>query len=218
MRVYHFIDAKYGLDDISKRRLKIARIDQLNDPFELLAAYSPTPQDRMAWRGLKADCADKFGLLCFSRSWRNPVQWSHYADHHRGLCLGFDVGAENVKAVKYVTNRLPFDRDSVLGNQQVGEAYLEAVLSTKFSHWQYEQEMRMFLRLDPTTTQNGLYFFDFRDDLKLAEVIVGSASTIDRGQIRRALGSSLKDVKCRKARLAFKTFNIVEQRKSSLWR
>lgn len=37
MRVYHFLDRKYGLDDIRRRRLKIATLDDLNDPFEMLA-------------------------------------------------------------------------------------------------------------------------------------------------------------------------------------
>jgi hypothetical protein len=36
IRVYHFVGAEYGLDDIRRRRLKIATIDDLNDPFELL--------------------------------------------------------------------------------------------------------------------------------------------------------------------------------------
>ena len=35
MRVYHFLPAVYTLQDIEKKRIKIAEIDQLNDPFEL---------------------------------------------------------------------------------------------------------------------------------------------------------------------------------------
>ena len=36
MRVYKFLNAKYGLEALKNRRLKIARISDLNDPFELL--------------------------------------------------------------------------------------------------------------------------------------------------------------------------------------
>ena len=36
MRLYHFINKKYGLESLSLKRLKIAQIDKLNDPFELL--------------------------------------------------------------------------------------------------------------------------------------------------------------------------------------
>jgi len=34
--VYHYINAKYGLEAIRKRRLKISRIMGLNCPFEFL--------------------------------------------------------------------------------------------------------------------------------------------------------------------------------------
>ena len=26
------------------------------------------------------------GMLCFSKGWHNPVQWSHYTDKHKGIC------------------------------------------------------------------------------------------------------------------------------------
>lgn len=217
MRVYHFVDSKFGLEDVAKRRLKIARIDELNDPFELLAASCTTGHDRAAWRGLKADCAKQFGLLCFSKGWRNPVQWSHYGDRHTGLCLGFDVQDHNVKAVKYVSNRLPFDRDLVLNNQQAGEAYLEDILSTKFSHWRYEREVRMFVRLDHSSRQDGLFFYNFSNELSLTEVIVGSLSSVSRDQVREALGSLSLKVLSRKARLAFRSFQVVEQRGQGGW-
>ena len=36
MRVYHFLNADHGLDDLRRRRLRISRIIELNDPFEFL--------------------------------------------------------------------------------------------------------------------------------------------------------------------------------------
>ena len=39
------------------------------------------------------------------------------------------------------------------------------VLSTKFSHWSYENEYRLFVPLD--TRHNGLYFMDYGDELIL---------------------------------------------------
>jgi len=40
MRVFHFVNEEHGLDDLRKRRLKIAALNELNDPFELLALTS----------------------------------------------------------------------------------------------------------------------------------------------------------------------------------
>jgi hypothetical protein len=38
MRVYNFLAAQWAEDDLAKNRIKISRFDDLNDPFELLAA------------------------------------------------------------------------------------------------------------------------------------------------------------------------------------
>ena len=38
MRVFHFRSVKYGLKSLEERRLKISRIHELNDPFEILGA------------------------------------------------------------------------------------------------------------------------------------------------------------------------------------
>ena len=37
------------------------------------------------------------------RSWRNPVQWSHYSKKHSGLCFGFDISAKMLNKVRYTT-------------------------------------------------------------------------------------------------------------------
>lgn len=37
MRVYKFYPAKWGLEALLKRRLKVSPIDELNDPFEYLS-------------------------------------------------------------------------------------------------------------------------------------------------------------------------------------
>src|SRR5687768_16056458 len=87
VRVYHFVNQLYGLDDLSRRRLKVAQIDDLNDPFDLRVFASGDPRMRQALERHRANLALSHGMLCFSRSWKNPVQWSHYADRHRGVCL-----------------------------------------------------------------------------------------------------------------------------------
>ncbi len=109
MRLYHFINAKYGLEDLRDKRLKIARIMELNDPFEFMGADLSNRELREALEATKSYLYVKFGLLCFSESWNNPVQWSHYADRHQGLCLGFDIPDIFLDKVNYVDERLPVD-------------------------------------------------------------------------------------------------------------
>jgi hypothetical protein len=115
MRVYHFVDRDYGLDDIRRRRLKIATIADLNDPFELV----PSSRDatvRQRFRAWRAQMDQHYGMLCFSRNWRNPVQWSHYAVKHTGLCLGFDIQTNVLTKVRYTAKRLQARVDLLQGS------------------------------------------------------------------------------------------------------
>ena len=188
MRVYHFVGEKYGLDNVLRRRLKIARIDDLNDPFEFMARAAGE-RERAALRATKVEQSKKTGLLCFSRGWRNPVQWSHYAERHRGVCLGFDVDDSQIKQVNYRTSPLRFELQRYMADDTYAQDFSERLVSTKFEDWRYEDEFRLYVRLDPATEINGLYFYEFSDQLRLTELIVGVGSTITRDQANAALGS-----------------------------
>lgn len=219
MRVYHFVNRKYGLDDIRKRRLKVARFDDLNDPFELLCVRSSIPGVRHAIRDAKRILARHEGMLCFSRNWSNPVQWSHYAERHRGLCMGFDVPDEFLQRVGY--SRRLVELIPEFRSDGVGEAHViipkDALFVTKYRDWCYEREMRQRVTLADAMRCGPHYFVPFSDDLRLREVIVGYLSAITRNELAEGLGELASAVSTQKARLAFESFRVVQQRKETLW-
>jgi len=217
MRVYHFLSKQYGMDDLLKRRLKIATLSDLNDPFELLAVSLSDSAVRRAFRKMKEELSRRRGLLCFSRDWHNPVQWSHYADKHRGLCLGFDVPDESVGPVTYSGRRIPARIEQLTAPRLLDEAKAVSLLFTKFSHWSYEDEVRAFVTLEDRDPKTGLYFAEFSDRLRLREVIVGAASTLTRAQVRDALAGLAPSVSAWKTRLAFRSYRIVRQNNERLW-
>jgi hypothetical protein len=220
MRVYHFINRKYGLQALRRKWLKVSLIDQLNDPFELLGIASHSPDERKAFADVKTGLAKYSGILCFSGKWSDPVQWSHYADRHKGLCLGFDVPDELLVPVKYRSKRLKPDAQAMKEMQAEGPAAHKMMLNlvtTKFSHWYYENEHRLFVHLEEKDA-GGLYFYDFSDKLALREVIVGSDSTISRAQLKRALSRRTTEVAIFKARLAFQSFRVIRQTRDALWK
>jgi hypothetical protein len=217
MRVYHFISAEHGLDSLRRQRLKIATISELNDPFELLAITLENPELRRAFAVVKHQLAATRGMLCFSRRWNSPVQWSHYAAKHTGLCLGFDIPDEHLTPVHYAGRRLAIEAERLLQPRGLDEDTALKFLSTKFSHWRYEAEVRAFLSLEDRDPDTGLYFAEFSDRLVLKEAIVGAEGSISRFALSTALGDIAPDVRMLKARLAFKTFNVVSQRKAGLW-
>ncbi len=208
MRVYHFLNKNYGLENLQKRRLKIAEIMSLNDPFELLSINLSDPLLRRAVNETKVTLSKNRGILCFSKSWRNPVQWAHYSNKHQGICIGFDVPDRHLVKVNYVRNRLKPEN-------VIDEQFMLKLLSTKFSHWRYEQEYRVFISLEDKVA--GYYFKEFSNELVLRQVIVGAMSDISRTDIDQALGDMRAGVEVFKARPAFRTFRIVKQRKESLW-
>ena len=161
MRVYHFLSAHHALDDLRNRRLKIARLGDIDDPFELAAATLPSPEDRRVFEAYKREMAEKFGILCFSRNWRNPVLWSHYADRHTGMCLGFEVRDTLLMDIIYTETRPVLTDGNTLKPGDLSPQVAERLLSTRFRDWSYEDEVRVFLRLEERDLSTGLYFRQF---------------------------------------------------------
>ncbi len=216
MRVYKFLNAKYGLEALENRRLKIARISDLNDPFELLGTDLSNQELRKAFVEMKFALNKNRGLLCFSKSWRNPLLWSHYSDRHRGLCLGFDVPDKLLMSVTYTRERTTSEK-LFSNDQSVKEREMKRLLRTKFSHWRYENEVRWFVRLEDKDPHNGHYFFEFSNEMKIKQILVGAEASISRRKVEKALGDKSAQVERFKTRAAFWTFRVVRNQKQSLW-
>ena len=108
--------------------------------------------------------AKNIGVLSLSRTKRNILMWSHYANEHKGFCIGFkesnllsSIDSVEEHDVTYQAE-LPFeellralecydDLEAQLENQitskSVRDAFLKALVATKFSNWMYEYETRL---------------------------------------------------------------------------
>ena len=257
MRVYYFIRKKYGLENLTKKRLKVARIDYLNDPFEFMAVDLSDRDFRLGVEKMKRDLSKDFGILCFSKFWDNPVQWTHYADRHKGLCLGFDVPDEYLAKINYIDSRqsaeefqadldaryhkLKSEMDDYVSQgttseeiearmidflknakqqlrvesrtDKLGQSFIDDLIFTKYSHWNYENEYRFCLPLneeiDGLYHFNGLIFYKFSDNLKLNEVIVGSHSHITRAIVEKSLEDMASSVQIFKVREDYREYAMV---------
>ena len=209
MRVYHFVKAKYGLSNLKKRHLKISIIMKLNDPFEFLGAELSDRSFRRVMQETKKEISKTNGLLCFSRNWTNPVQWSHYTDKHKGICLGFDVPNHLLTKIDYVKERL-------IHHGEINEELMRKLLTTKFEHWSYEEEYRSFVELEEKD-KDGNYYADFSENLELREIIIGAQSSITRKEIDDALSSYKGDLEIFKAIADFRRFEVVRNMNEKLW-
>jgi hypothetical protein len=154
---------------------------------------------------MKEQFGRRLGLLCFSRNWKNPVLWSHYAEKHTGICLGFD--ADDVVPVTYTAGRPHFaGKLSDLTDDFTGRW-----LSTKFKGWEYEDEVRTLVPLHEANEQSGLHYRSFGPHLQLKQVIVGPLCAVTAG-LQRAIGRHAAEIDILKARLAFRSFGVTRDK------
>lgn len=218
MIVHHLMSAHWALEAIRERRLKISRLEDMNDPFELLGVDLSVREERQAWNRTRKTLAKTKGVLCFSRNWENPVLWSHYGDRHRGICLSFAVSDDKLSPVRYEAKRL---QSQFLARRAAGtldEVFMNLILTTKFEDWRYEDEVRAFCQLDEIEEQSGHYFADFGGNLRLTQVILGARCSVKTAELRPLFRTHPNRVLILKARLAFQSYRVVRQKKIAVAR
>jgi len=216
MRLYYFTGAQFALSNIALRRLKVSRFHDLNDPFELLAVDIGERDHRAPIREARDRLNESKGLICFSKSWRNPLLWGHYAEKHTGICLGFDVASDRVQPVVYAKTPMNIPVDPNSGLPKLSNRNVNRLQRTKFADWKYEEEMRYFIYLDEVIPEGAFYFQPFCGDLALREVILGPRCALPLQGIRDLVAPFVPSVQVIKARIAFRSFDVVENRSASL--
>lgn len=208
MRLYHILPSEFAISDLALRRLKISRVHDLNDPFELLAYKFKDEDHRKAWETTKQELMEGKGMLCFSKRWENPVLWSHYGDRHKGVCFGFDVPDEAPGEIDYLPERLELNEISIKTSR--------SFVFSKYKHWEYENEWRTYVDLDPSTEENGLYFMEFGKDLQLKEVILGVRCTLPIQKLVTLIQGIGSGISLVQARLDDQRFQLVIDQSSIL--
>ncbi len=214
IRAYHVTSATFAISSITLRRMKVARFSDLNDPFELMAVTHRSKKNRRILKDWKSQYNNNTGLLCFSANWTDPVLWSHYGDKHRGICLGFNLKRADTEKVQYEDSRI------LPGIGERGDPFklsdeLQMLLRrTKYHHWKYEKEIRVFVRLHEVDADGDLYFRSFCEEFDLTEVILGPECTLPLDETRQLVQSLFPRAVTFKARLAFKSFKVVPQKRT----
>lgn len=178
--------ARYALQAVEKRRLKVTDLDDTNDAFEYLPMRFNHPEDE-SFSELRSWVAEGIGLVCFSNAFCDPSLWGHYADRYKGICLGFDIIpytydeqiSNRARQVTYVQDRVDireFDTQFVDGRLDIRNLDLPKVikiLTFKSRHWEYEKEWRIFHRKIKPDPDTGLHFWPFGNQTKLCEILIG---------------------------------------------
>lgn len=85
------------------------------------------------------------GVLSLARENDNILMWSHYANNHSGLCLGFErnkknlLGSSKTRRVRYLKHR---PKVSLIETLHENFGKIEVMLFRKSYHWKTEKEWR----------------------------------------------------------------------------
>ncbi len=204
-RAYKFLPEKWAIRAIKDQRIKISEIDGLNDVAEMSPYRLSNPAEIKAIHNARDELFHKNGrgILCFSLNWTSLLLWAHYADNHKGICLGFDLqdGPDwYVYPVSYVKERPPFPSEL---KEQVAWEWI----STKFHDWRYESEVRGFVSLDQK--EGDHYFLNFGERMTLREVVLGFRCCANLEFVRALLTDYTEEIKVIKARPSDESFDMI---------
>ncbi|HIJ80288.1 MAG TPA: DUF2971 domain-containing protein [Desulfuromonadales bacterium] len=220
--VYQYFSAENAIRCIETRSLKISTIHNLNDPFEVRPVLSEVdqnlrPDKELFLREWRERMALEVGLLCFSATKTCPLIWSHYADRHRGIAIGFEYTADNgrLRHVSYPdTNERPivdFSNPSDTSSDKGQEIFL-----TKAKDWKYEEEYRELVSIQDCKTSEGYYFTNDiiwnhmgQKQRVPKEVILGANCSVCPSYFRKTLiQNGFNDVTIMKARLSEDKYSV----------
>jgi len=91
-------------------------------------------------RGIGAAIDQRYGVCCFTTQPDSTVMWSHYADHHKGICLEFATDNDVVSSALKVEY---FDEYPFLDLSDDSAEQNLLPLISKSSDWAYEDEYRL---------------------------------------------------------------------------
>jgi Protein of unknown function (DUF2971) len=205
MLLYRFLNTRYGIEALQTKSLKVGRLLELNDPLDCQPVLTNQPvhvgeDDGAFERRFFRELHENIGILCYSTAIEDTVVWSHYADAHKGLALGFDSALTT--ALNPVTLKVTYPEDNrrarlgwgdlqSQGDDDEDENVLRVIgkgFNVKAASWSYEKEYRDFFRLSDCRMVGPHYFCDF--PLPLMKVVLGLNCPLSVSDVQRALNRS----------------------------
>ena len=175
--LYKYMSAKHLIENLQKNWIKVTTDKDVNDPFE----FAPFSYEGDIQKETLKRCRDKLvannGIISFVKKWDHPLMWSHYADNHRGVCLGYEVLKwGNIDDVIYSDGNMLLPAVFENNDQQLPMQYQDLML-TKSSEWRYEEEVRHVVSLkeccQKDVADRPFYFYKTQTKYRLSEITLG---------------------------------------------
>ncbi len=162
------ISSSFSIDQIKdwlKDSCGITDISEINDLSSKLHANP----DIVKNASIKA--MQEMGVCCFSADEYSILQWSHYSNYHKGICLKFDITKNpelfDIPVIVYYRNIMPHYNHITQSKKIV-----EYLIQPKFHQWSYENEVRVVKTKSLMNANRDNRVFKYKDEA-LVEIIFG---------------------------------------------
>ncbi|WP_413165523.1 DUF2971 domain-containing protein [Aeromonas salmonicida] len=177
---YKYYSSKLNiLEYLNNPNIKLSTAKSFNDPFEeslpnkiikdLVKSVSnasylkdSSPYTTKRLHALYKNVTTEHGIVSLTENHRNLLMWAHYADSHKGFCIGYkenflknailyeDASPKKVTYDKKRLDPLKFDKDDTPFD------IIMKTLTTKSDEWIYEKEHRCIV---PISAADSFEFY-----------------------------------------------------------
>lgn len=192
---------RLDIDYFNKPTIKISGINKLNDPFEKiieenLKKIALGHNQKSTTKNIFTEISfnfliERIGVVSLTETPRNLLMWSHYANQHKGICVGYKTSyldhhkhkTHNRLPVSFAPIKVNYDNcrysehtDSFteLNNVELQKEIILKSLITKGDDWIYEKEHRSIIPLehnDHIYCTGNKNVRDYRKNVDLIEVV-----------------------------------------------
>lgn len=127
----------HTIDSLLNGYLSFSYLQKLNDPLDM-------PIFQMQNNVFLKQALFKkevFKVSCFTRNCSNNLMWSHYADSHQGICIGYRISSLPLSVGwRLIDYKLSSARKDEISKE---DGLLVSGVFSKLYDWRYEEELRL---------------------------------------------------------------------------
>lgn len=208
MILYRYFREEHALSALQTGLWKVGRLLELNDPLDCQPLLRRGDGSVLSIENapIVKQMFDRIGVVCYSRKINDPVIWSHYADGHKGIALGFEFDRrrfDSAYCVEYGEDNerpiLEYDSIEKMARNNPENpftAYREVIkkgFTRKAHSWVYESEYRHFYNLYSCRMNGRNYFTDV--PRCLVQIVIGMRSNLTEFDMYQAACRTFMDGK-----------------------
>ena len=132
-------------------------------------------------RKFKKKMSEYVGVCCMSKIATSNLMWAHYANSHKGICIGFSFDVSEIvlinnKAIDYLNVKVHLPSHFITLSDKDRYPYYEEISFSKGDEWSYEREHRLLANLEDCKKEergSEIYYYQDIDKTDVKCVILG---------------------------------------------